>query len=226
MQPITSSQTPSPHLLPTPPRTPHAARHRAGTPARCPESPGRPIPEDDHCPDGAPARAVPPCVRRAFDQLVEQYYPPMLRHLTRQTGDAELAADLTQETFLDAWRDLERLADGRPAAPWLYRIARNNLLPHWRRRQPVSLDGLAAEDGAEPRALRQADPTPACDERALIAQVLADLSAPLQEALLLHCQQGLTSEEVGQVLAISGEAARKRIGRAKAQFRHQYRAAC
>ncbi len=141
-------------------------------------------------------------------------------------GDAELAADLTQETFLDAWRDLERLADGRAVAPWLYRIARNNLLPHWRRRQPVSLDDLAAADGAEPHPLRQADPTPTCDERALIAQVLSGLSTPLQEALLLHCQQGLTSEEVGQALAISGEAARKRIGRAKTQFRQDYRLAC
>jgi len=165
-------------------------------------------------------------VRQAFDQLVEQYYPLILRYLTRRTGDAELAADLTQETFLDAWRDLARLAHGRAVAPWLYQIARNNLLPHWRRRRPVSLDALLAEDGGEPAACQQADPAPACDERALIAQVLGGLSAPLQEALLLHCRQGFTSEEVGQVLAISGEAARKRIGRAKTQFRAGYRVAC
>ncbi len=218
MQPITSSQTPSPRPLPTRARMPRAARRQAST--------GRAARAGGPCPDGAPASAVPPCVRQAFDQLVEQYYPLILRYLTRRTGDAELAADLTQETFLDAWRGLERLADGRPGAPWLYRIARNNLLPHWRRRQPVSLDDLTAADGAEPHPLCQADPTPTWDERALIAQVLGSLSAPLQEALLLHCQQGLTSEEVGQVLAISGEAARKRIGRAKTQFRQDYRLAC
>ena len=218
MQPITPSQTPSPRALPTPARMPRAARRQAPT--------GRAARAGGPCPDGAPASAAPPCVRQAFDQLVEQYYPLILRYLTRRTGDAELAADLTQETFLDAWRDLERLADGRAVAPWLYRIARNNLLPHWRRRQPVSLDDLTAADGAEPHPLRQADPTPTCDERALIAQVLGGLSAPLQEALLLHCQQGLTSEEVGQALAISGEAARKRIGRAKTQFRQDYRLAC
>ena len=218
MQPTTSSQPVSPRPLPTPPRMSRAARRQAPT--------GRAARAGDPCPDGAPASAAPPCVRQAFDQLVEQYYPLILRYLTRRTGNAELAADLTQETFLDAWRDLERLADGRPVAPWLYRTARNNLLPHWRRRQPVSLDDLAAADGAEPHPLRQADPTPTCDERALIAQVLGSLSAPLQEALLLHCQQGLTSEEVGQALAISGEAARKRIGRAKTQFRQDYRLAC
>ncbi len=226
MQPIMSSQTPNPYPPSILPRTPRAARRQASMAARCPESTERPAPEDDHCPDAAPAGAVAPCVRQAFAQLVERYYPLILRYLTRRTGDAELAADLTQETFLDAWRDLERLADGRPVAPWLYRIARNNLLPHWRRRRPVSLDDLMAEAGVEPDALHQADPAPACDERALIAQVLGDLSAPLQEALLLHCRQGFTSEEVGQALAISGEAARKRIGRAKAQFREGYRVAC
>src|SRR3712207_4635179 len=65
---------------------------------------------------------------QAFDTLMERYHAQVLRYFTRQTGDPELAADLTQDTFLDAYRRLDRLDDARPFVAWLFRIARYNLL--------------------------------------------------------------------------------------------------
>ena len=80
---------------------------------------------------------------QAFDMLVARYHGPVLRYLERQIGDVELAADLGQETFLDAYRSLDRLIGDRPFAAWLYQIARNNLRREWRTRKLrrlISLD--------------------------------------------------------------------------------------
>lgn len=164
--------------------------------------------------------------RAAFDRLAERHYPTILRYLTRKTGDADLAADLAQETFLDAWRDIGRLRDGDAILLWLYRIARNNLLPAWRRRPVDSMDALLERGVEMPAALRGEDHAEGCAERQAVLLTLGRLSAAAQEALVLHTVHGLSCEEVGQRLGISRDAAKKRIGRAKADFRKEHQPAC
>ncbi len=116
----------------------------------------------------------------AFEVLVERYHAPLLHYLLRQTGDAELAADLAQDTFLDA-------AASRPAGrrPSLRRMA----LPD--RAEPpadgaaaaalhrlVSLDWLPGRTGAALPALCRSDEDAPCHERDAIQQVLDELSPP------------------------------------------------
>lgn len=163
---------------------------------------------------------------QAFTTLIERYYAPILRHLTRQTGDPDLAADLTQETFLDVHRSIMQLTGDRPFAAWLYRIARHNLLAAMRRRRLrriVSLEWLQSQGNGGPPALRQADASAACHEREALAKALDGLSPALREALLLHRLWGLTTDEVAGALGISPAAAGHRIGRAQEHFRCRYR---
>ena len=61
----------------------------------------------------------------AFEALSERHYVPIRRYLTRLSGDAEVAAELTQETFLRGYQALPRLADDSDVQGWLYRIATN-----------------------------------------------------------------------------------------------------
>ena len=77
--------------------------------------------------DAVLVRAAQKGSSQAFTVLVERYHAPVLRYLTRQLGSAELAEDLVQETFLDAYRSLRQLDERRAFAAWLYQIARNNL---------------------------------------------------------------------------------------------------
>ncbi len=166
------------------------------------------------------------CVE-SFTLLVERHHAQILRYLLRQTGDRELAADLTQETFLDAYRRLGRLADDRPFAPWLYRIAHYNLLHELRRqriRRMLSLDWLIGEGGEAWRPLHQSDETGSSHERDLIQEVLNTLTPTLRVPLLLYCLDGFSGQEVAEILGISPAAARQRIARAKDQFRQQYQA--
>lgn len=163
--------------------------------------------------------------RAAFDILVDRYHASLLRYLTRQTGNPELAADLTQETFLAAFRCLDQLAADDAFAGWLYGIARNQLRMEWRRRRLrrlVSLDWLPPLREGDNAALRLPDASRPCEERDRIQRALDRLSSAQREALLLHSLGGFTGEEVARILGISPAAARKRISRAAADFRRQY----
>lgn len=161
----------------------------------------------------------------AFAALFERYHPSILRYLMHETGDAELAADLAQETFVDAFRSLDQLADGCSLGAWLQRIARNNLLVAWRwhrHHHLVSLDWLPAHVEAVMPVLHRTDESGRYCECALIEQVLNELSPLLREALLLHSLCGFTSKEIAQMLGIAPSAAERRISRAKEQFRARY----
>jgi RNA polymerase sigma-70 factor (ECF subfamily) len=161
----------------------------------------------------------------AFEVLVDRYYLVIQQYLIRQTGDHELAADLAQETFLDAFRMINRLPEDRPLIAWLYRIARNNLLPIQRRRhryQFLSIEKLLRTISVPFPALHQRDITTATDDHDLIQQTLNTLSPPLREALLLRSVCGFTGFEVSQILDVSPAAARKRISRAEQLFREHY----
>lgn len=162
----------------------------------------------------------------AFGVLVERYHSPLTRHLAYRCGDPELAADLTQETFLEAFRDLDHFKGESSFAAWLYGIAHNRLRMHWRRqrlRRLISLDWLTGAVPATPPALQRSDDSASCHERDTLLQVFADLTPSLREALLLHSLDGFTAPEIAGILGISRAAAERRISRAKEQFRERYR---
>jgi RNA polymerase sigma-70 factor (ECF subfamily) len=163
----------------------------------------------------------------AFTVLVDRHHAPLRRYLLRQTGDPELAADLAQETFLDAFRQHDQMDRDGSFTAWLYGIARNKVRMEYRRRQLrrfVSLDWLLEPLMPIVPGLQHLDATAACDERDAIQRALDELDPSLREALLLHSLGGCTAHEVARMLGISPPAAERRISRAKLRFRDRYRA--
>jgi RNA polymerase sigma-70 factor (ECF subfamily) len=165
----------------------------------------------------------------AWALLVNRHHPALVRYLTGQTHDPELAADLAQDTFLVALINLDQPVAELAFAAWLYRIAQNRLRAHRRRqrlRQLVSLEWLR-ERGAPietrmPVAAAADDLATSIGERELVMRVLGELSPALREALLLHHLEGFAAREVAAILDISVTAAERRISRAQAQFRAPY----
>jgi RNA polymerase sigma-70 factor (ECF subfamily) len=152
--------------------------------------------------------------------LVADYQAAILNYLYRLVGDVEAAEDLTQDTFVKAWRALERMEIDPESEPrrraWLYRIAHNSGLAHLRRRSRlrwVSLSALHRGSGDPAEKVEAAEPARAVLER---------LPADQRELLDLFLVEGLSAEEVGEILGISPEAARKRRQRATEAFRSMY----
>jgi RNA polymerase sigma-70 factor, ECF subfamily len=156
----------------------------------------------------------------AFAVLVDRHHPGLLRHLERQTGDPQLAADLAQEAFLAAFRGLPRLAADPAAAAvsfaaWLHRLAHDRLRRAERRRRLRRLVALGGWRPAPP-------PRPPRDP---LQAALDGLAPDLREALLLHRLAGFAGAEVALIQGTSPAAARRRVCRAAAEFRRRYRAA-
>jgi len=165
---------------------------------------------------------------RVYLAMVASYQTAILNYLYRLVGDGDIAEELTQDTFVKAYRALGRLELGAEQEgmrrAWLYRIAQNTALDHLRRRAHLrwlSLEGLGRAE--TPRAL-QADPAERPAEQALVRRALAELDEGQRQILLLFNQEGLNADEVAEVLGISSMAARKRRQRANEAFRQQYHA--
>jgi len=154
---------------------------------------------------------------RVYLELVRQHQSSILGFIWRRVGDRDMAEDLTQETFVKAWRALGRLeldeesADRRRA--WLYRIARNTVTDHLRRR--ARLRWLSLESV---RLRSPSDPAGEATVKEPVHQTLAKLDEDQREVLLLFNHHGFSAAEVGEVLGISAAAARKRRQRAKEAF--------
>ena len=152
--------------------------------------------------------------RRAAEQLVEQTYRGVFSLLRRLCGDADLAADLTQETYRKAWDALPGF-DGRSRfSTWLFRIAYTTFLNHLRRpRRFVPLE--ERHETAVP------DPAPAADEeigRAGEGDRLRRAVLALPEDLRLTVTAlfwgELPVKEVARQEGITPVAVRKRLKRA------------
>ncbi|MDA8217862.1 MAG: sigma-70 family RNA polymerase sigma factor [Dehalococcoidales bacterium] len=157
----------------------------------------------------------------AFTQIVTEYEPRICRFLYGLVGDRELARDLAQETFLSAYRGLQRGGGQLQFNAWLYTIARNQAVSALRRRRLVSWLPLPkrGEDREEETGLGQApDPADVAVDRLVLREALARLDVT-SRALLVLAAEGFSYAEIGQMLGLSLPAVRLRLFRARERLR-------
>ncbi|MDQ3907084.1 MAG: sigma-70 family RNA polymerase sigma factor [Acidobacteriota bacterium] len=170
----------------------------------------------------------------AFNRLVEDRTSDVYALLYRLTEDAEEARDLTQETFLQAFRSIAHFRGDADLRTWLYRIAVNQARNRWRwwrrRRRAVtfSLDE-PARDTEQPLAWRLADEhsrdpereTLAHEREEMIVGALQTLARPYREAVVLRDIEGLSYEEVAAALDISVGTVKSRLSRGRTELRRR-----
>ena len=156
--------------------------------------------------------------RAAFAALVERYQQPLGSYLWRLTRDQELAADLTQETFLRAYRSIAATPTPMLVRPWLYRIATNLANDEFRRRRRFNQLLGRAFGGRQPSAAESV----AIEERELVQLALERLRPADRAVLLLCAVEQLSYREVAAIVGSSPEAVRKQFTRAKERFRVAY----
>lgn len=157
--------------------------------------------------------------RAAFDMLVLKYQRRVERLLARSVRDPADVADLCQESFLAAYRALPAFRGESAFYTWLYRIAINAAQRHRARQRPVeSLDDEEGTFGRQPPPTDDATPEALLASRQL-ARELDDAVAALAEdqrrALLLREVDGLSYDEIGDLLNCPPGTVRSRIFRAR-----------
>lgn len=161
-----------------------------------------------------------PRAATSFEAIVQEYEAPIGRYLYSLVGDLELSQDLCQDTFLSAYRayDPEKIYN---LSAWLYRIATNKAMSHFRRKKILSwvaLDKLI-EVGRDPSVDSHGEWVATSHS---VQQALNQLE-PDQRACLLLKAQGFSHEEIAEQLGCSQGAARTRLSRAREAFRAHYR---
>lgn len=148
----------------------------------------------------------------AFASLFRTHAPAIGSYLLRRCGDPHLTDDLVSETFLAAYRALDRYEErGVPLRVWLYRIATNALHAHVRRswwRALVRLD-----DVAEPTAAETADPD--VDDAEAARRELARLPRRFQDVASLFYLEELSVEQIAAVLDLREGTVKSRLHRAR-----------
>ena len=129
---------------------------------------------------------------QAARELVRLFHRPIFRFVSRMTGQAQDAEDITQETFVKAFRSLDKVDTSRPLINWLFTIARHTALNHFRsKKQWVELPPESASEGPGPR--QEVERQERVD--GLWAKARRVLSAPEFEALWLRFGEDLSTEE-------------------------------
>lgn len=157
----------------------------------------------------------------AFDGIMARYETPLLRYLSRLTGDGELAKDLTQKTFLDAYKGILTTGEDLSLKAWLYRIATNNALQIRRRNKVLSFIPFSRLGDVITGRLKA--PASPLDEKLAVEEALLRVPTDQRTPMVLHFVEGFRYREIAELLGISEEAVRKRVARGSQLFRSEYR---
>lgn len=160
--------------------------------------------------------------RAAFDLLVVKYQSRVASIISRYVYDSQEVMDLTQETFVKAFRAVERFRGDSAFYTWLYRIAVNtakNYLEARGRRPQGSADSADAENFDDGGRLRDvASPERLLQREQLqkaLSEAIAGLPEELRSAFLLREYDGLSYEDIARILECPIGTVRSRIFRAR-----------
>jgi RNA polymerase sigma-70 factor (ECF subfamily) len=151
----------------------------------------------------------------AFAEIIGHYQAPIIRYLYRMTGDYEMAKDLAQDTFIQAYKGILKTDAELSFRAWLYRIATNNALQHRRRKKLLSFIPLISKEHDIPNSRSQVD---CVGETLAINEALLKVPEEQRTCLMLHFVEGFKYQEIAETLGCSEEAVRKRVARGKKLF--------
>ena len=159
----------------------------------------------------------------AFGQLVEAHQSKIYSLCYRMTGNAEDAADLTQEVFLSAWRSLGSFQSQAAFSTWLYRLTSNACIDFLRKEKRRSALSLTTEgEEEEGRELEVADqrfsPERELEKkeaRRAVREGLAALSPEHRQVLVLREMEGLSYTEMAHLLDLEEGTVKSRLARAR-----------
>lgn len=155
----------------------------------------------------------------AFNELAGRWESALYGFVRRTLGDSEDARDVCQEALVKAYRNIDRLREGEKFKSWIHYIALN--LCRDRFRSPRARMELVPyeEGGADAPPTRGIEVESAAADRGaeaaslsgLLKELLETLPAEQRTSIVLREYQGLTSEEIGEIMGVPAATVRTRI---------------
>jgi RNA polymerase sigma-70 factor, ECF subfamily len=161
----------------------------------------------------------------AFAEIFARYERRIYAFVYRMMGNSDDAFDLTQETFLKAYRALDKTDEELNVNAWLHRIASNACMDVLRRRQRIRWLPWEGAKHERSSTRREDDPeeTLIGDEtQQLVGKVLAQMSPRNRQAMVLREYEGLSCEDIGEIMGVSRSAVKSILFRGRDEFRRIY----
>lgn len=163
--------------------------------------------------------------QEAFAEIVDRYQRPVFSIIVRMVRDPALAEDLTQETFIKAFRALATFDPQRKLSSWLFTIAHNTTIDHLRKKAPQTVPLETDDESANPMDKLPSDdretPERAAMSRDLAAafeQELRAMRPEYAEILVLRFQQGLAYDEISEITGLPMGTVKTHLFRARRQL--------
>ncbi len=174
-----------------------------------------------------------PSNKQDFAAIYDEYYPKIVRYLARLVGELE-AEDAAQEAFVKIDRSLEGFRGESSLSTWIYRIATNTAMDHFRK--PSTKQSLHSTEESDLPSDEDAGPV---DDRPLLDTLLIrkdmnecirgivdSLPENYRTVLVLSEFEGLANAEIAEVLGISLDTVKIRLHRARTRLRKELEAKC
>ena len=168
-------------------------------------------------------------VEAAYETLIERFEHPVYSIVSQLVENPSDSPDVVQEVFLKIFRNVERFRGDSSLKTWVYRIAVNEARNYRRwfgrhKRQEIDLDPAGPETHGLCDVLPDPGPSPfelALDHetQALIEEALSEVGATYRTALVLREVEGLSYEEISQILEVSLGTVKSRILRGREALR-------
>ena len=160
------------------------------------------------------ARAGEPA---AWDVLFRRYQLPLYVYVFELVRNEQTSLDLVQETFIAAARHITGLRDDDKFGSWLFSIAHQKVIQHWRKRREIPLDEIPDlpdefEDGPDDLLIRR-------EQEAEFMNLLNQLPPPQRAVLLLHFIEDFSLEEIARITETQLGTVKSRLHYAKKSLR-------
>lgn len=161
-----------------------------------------------------------------FQNLYQVFGKKILNYLFRMTGSREEAEDLTQDTFVLAFRKLDSLKEPEKFQSWLYRIAQNNVYQRYRGKQPQmeSIDQEESPELSDVHNLATPRHSPeqevlSVELQELVASTISELPEKYRTVFVLSAVQRLSYQEISEIVGRSLASVKSDIHRARVVVR-------
>jgi RNA polymerase sigma-70 factor, ECF subfamily len=165
--------------------------------------------------------------KKAFEMIIRNYQQSLLNYIGRMVGEREMALDFTQEVFIKAYASLRSFEPQYKFSTWLFKIASNLVIDHWRKKKipTLSISEPLAED-SDGLTLDIPDEKPSVVRKLELAELgkriewaLGQIPTALRELFVWRHINGLSYEEMAEIKNLPVGTVKNRVYQAKEMIR-------
>lgn len=158
--------------------------------------------------------------KKEFEALFKEYFDVVYRLSIYKTGDESVAKNIAQECFLRLWKSILNGKNIKKPKSYIYQIARNLIVDHYKENRSLSLDQFK-EEGFDAES---SDSSPELKtEISILKEVIDSLEEDFREVIYMRLVEGMRVKDIADMLNISENLVSVRINRGKKKIKDHFK---